>query len=141
MLNRPQRARLAGLLYIFIVITGYFSIMYIPARFIVLGNATETAARIAQSEMLFRVGIANGLISSVLFFLLGLALYQLFKEVHQGYARLMVMLVLMQVPLAVVDATNQLAALMCIKGPDFMHVFDEPQRNALALMFLRAVSI
>jgi hypothetical protein len=36
-----------------------------------------------------------------------------------------------------VNVLNDAAALMLIRGPDFLSVFEKPQRDALAMLFLR----
>src|SRR5256885_2966633 len=69
---------------------------------------------------------------------LALALYRLFKGVDQNLAVLMV--ILGGVLPAAVDFFNVLndaAALVLIRGADFLSVFDKPQRDALAMLFLR----
>ena len=62
-----------------------------------------------------------------------LALYRLFKEVDQPLAALMVILVLVQVPIGFVDGAIQLAVLVLLLGADFLSVFNQPQREALAM--------
>jgi len=69
-----KTARVAGLLYLLMAISGFFSIMYIPSAFIVRGDATATANKIIASEWLFRLGIASELISATIFVFLVLVL-------------------------------------------------------------------
>jgi hypothetical protein len=133
--RRP--ARLAGFLYLLLTIAGVFTLIIVPGRTFVAGDAAATAAKILGSESLYRAGIAVGLFNSVLFLLLALALYRLLAEVHAALATLMVMLVLVQVPLAVGDAINQLAALDLFKAEPYLAVFNAAQQNALAMLFLR----
>jgi len=45
--------------------------------------------------------------------------------------------VLVQVPIGFVDAVNQLAVLVLLRGADFLAVFDQPHREALAMLFLK----
>jgi Domain of unknown function (DUF4386) len=132
--RRP--ARLAGFLYLLLTIAGVFTLIVVPGRTIVAGDATTTAAKILGSESLYRAGIAVSIFNSVLFLLLAVALYRLFMEVHATLAKLMVILVLVQVPLAIGDAMNQLAALLLLKGEPYLAVFDAAQKNALAMLFL-----
>ena len=54
--------RFAGLLYIFFSIPGFFTMIYVPGKLIVHGNASATANNISASETLFRLGIAGQLI-------------------------------------------------------------------------------
>lgn len=58
-----KTARLAGLLYLLLVITGVYGIMYIPSQIIVAGDSVATAKNMISNEVLFRTGILNDIIS------------------------------------------------------------------------------
>jgi hypothetical protein len=111
--------------------------MYVPHTLVVPGNATATANNILASEMLFRIGIVSGLLYPVGWILLVMALYRLLSGVSKTHAALMVSLVLVSVAIAFLNEVNNLAALMLFRGADFLAVFDKPQRDALAMLFLR----
>ncbi|MBL0211665.1 MAG: DUF4386 domain-containing protein [Holophagaceae bacterium] len=132
-----KSARTAGWLYLVLVILGLVNLIYIPSKLIVRGNAAATAQKILESEPLFRFSIASGVVSLVVFLFLALALYRLFKEIDQPLAMLMVILVLVQIPIGFVDEVNQLAVLVLLRGADFLSVFDQPHREALAMLFLK----
>jgi len=132
-----KTARVAGLWYLLVAITGAFSIVYVPGTLIVPGDATATADRILASESLFRLGIVSELISAVGFIFLVLALRRLFKETSEQLASLMVIFVLVSVPISFVNVLNEIAALILLRAPDFLSVFDKHQLDALALLFLR----
>jgi hypothetical protein len=100
------------------------------------GNATATANNIAASETLFRLGIAVQLISQAGFILVALALYNLLKGVNRRHASLMGTLVVVSVPIAFLNELNAIAALVLVRGADFLSIFDKPQRDALAMLFL-----
>jgi hypothetical protein len=136
MSSNQKTARIAGLLYLLVAITGAFSIMYVPETLIVRGDATATEARIASSELLFRLGIASGLICQITFIFLVLTLYRLLKDVDQSYATAMVALVLVAVPIAFLNMLNNLAALVLLSGAEFLSAFTAAQLNALVLLFL-----
>jgi uncharacterized protein DUF4386 len=131
-----KAARVAGLLYLLVVITGLFSLIFVPGKLVVAGNAAATAANILASQTLFRIHILNGLVSILLFLLVVLALYRLLKDVNQPYAALMVILVLVQIPGGIGGASNQLAALDLLRGGDFWSAYDVHQREALAMLLL-----
>ena len=100
-MNRNREtARVAGLLYGLVGVTGAFGITIVPLTLIVRGDPTATAERIRSSESLFRLGVASELIASVSFIFLVLALYRLFKGVSEERASLMVTLVLVSVPIS-----------------------------------------
>jgi hypothetical protein len=134
--STKKTARIAGLLYLVNGVTGFFSIFYVPSRLVVSGNAAATANNILGSERLFRLGIVSELICAAEFVLLLWVLYRLFGAVNKTHASLMVILGLLQIPIMFVNALNEIAALALLRGADFLSVFDQPQRQALAMQFL-----
>ena len=132
-----KNARVAGLLYL-TLLGAPLRLIYIPSKLIVTGNATATANNIAAHELLFRFGIVADLFTGVMALFLTLALYRLLKGVDQGLAVLMVILgSLLSTPIYFLNTVNDAAALLLIRGGDFLSVFDKPQREALAMLFLR----
>ena len=114
--------------------------MYVPRTLFVYGNAAETANNIVSSELLFRAGILVGFISKIIFVVLVLALYRLLKEINHRQAVLMVTLVVVNVSTGFLNTLNQVAALIILSGADFLSVFEKPQLDALAYVFLRLSS-
>jgi len=45
-------------------------------------------------------------------------------------------LIVVQVPIAFLNELNAIAALVLVRGADFLSIFDKPQREALAMLFL-----
>src|SRR5690242_16755589 len=132
-----KNARVAGFLYILASVVGVVRLMYIPNVLFVSGNATATAANVAAHESLFRWGIVSSLLGAALWLFVPLALYRLLKGVDQTLAVLMVILgSLMQVPLFVINVVTDAAALLFARGPGYLSVFDKPQRDAFARLFL-----
>lgn len=136
MSSTTNRGRLVGLLYLLVSIPGFFALIYVPNKLIVHGNAVATANNIAASERLFRVGIACNLISQILFIWVAVALYDLFRDVNRRHALIMMGLIVVSVPITLLNELNAIAALLVIRGADFLPLFNPPQRNALAMLFL-----
>jgi hypothetical protein len=109
---------------------------YVPGKLIVHGNAAATASNIAASETLFRLGIAAELIGMAGFIFVAMALYDLLKGVNRRHASLMVTLIVVSVPIAFLNELNSFAALVLVRGADFLSIFEKPQRDALAMLFL-----
>jgi hypothetical protein len=109
---------------------------YVPGKLIVHGNAAATANNIAASETLFRLGVAGELIGMAGFIFVALALYDLLKGVNRRHASLMVILIVVSVPIAFLNELNSIAALVLVRGADFLSTFEKPQRDALAMLFL-----
>lgn len=133
-----KNARIAGFFYLLLCFVAPVRLMYIPSTLFVHGNANATASNIATHETLFRLGIVSDLASGVIVIFLTMALYRLFKEVDQKQAVLMVILGgLLPAALDFFIVLNDAAALILVRGAEFLSVFDKPQRDALAMLFLR----
>ncbi len=132
--NNP--GRFAGLLYVLSSIVGFFAMGYVPGRLIGHGNAAATANNIATFETLFRLGVAGDLIGHAGFIFVAMALYDLLKGVDQRHASLMVILIVVSVPIAFLNELNSIAALVLVRGADFVSIFEKPQREAPAILFL-----
>ena len=136
MSSAKNPGRFSGLLYILTSIPGFFAMMYVPSKLIVHGNAAATANNIAGSETLFRLGIACNLTCQAGFIFVALALYDLLKGVNQRHASVMVILIVVSIPIAFLNELNAIVALVLVHGADFLSIFERPQRDALAMLFL-----
>src|SRR5437762_10692671 len=89
-----KAARIAGAIYLSMVVTAPFSLIYVPEKLIVRGNATATAENILAHETMFRLSIFGDLLGHVIFICLAIALYRLLSSVNKTWAMLMVAFVL-----------------------------------------------
>jgi len=137
MTSTTNPGRFAGLLYVLTSIVGFFAMGYVPGKIIVHGNAAATASNITVFETLFRLGIAAQLIGMAGFIFVAVALYDLLKGVSRRHASLMVILIVASVPIAFVNELNSIAALVLVRGADFLSIIEKPQRDALAMLFLK----
>lgn len=128
--------RLAGYLYLLLMITGIFSLMYVPDRIFVYGDNTATINNILSSGFLFRLGIVVSLISSVCYLYLALALNNLLKETAPKLAFSLVLVVAISVAISFLNLLNEIGALVLLNGSEYLKVFDLKQLYALAGLFL-----
>jgi hypothetical protein len=131
-----KAARIAGAIYLTFALTAPFSLIYIPTKLIVSGNASATARNVLANETLFRLGIVADLFSAVIFICVGIALYHLLSDVNKNWARLMLGLVLVSAAVGFVNVLNNLGALILFRGGDFLGTVEKPQRDAFAMLFL-----
>ena len=132
--------RVAGLWYLLLVLAGPLSLIYIPNKLFVQGDAAATAANIASHQTLFRFGMVSDLLGVPILIMLVMAFYRLFKGVDQQLAVLVIIFGgIMPALLSLVSVASHGAALMAAggEGADFLNVFDKPQRDALVMVFLR----
>lgn len=132
-----KAARVAGSVYLSMVLVAPFAMLYVPGKLIVRDNAGATADNILAHETLFRLSIFGDLIGHVIFICLGVALYRLLSSVNKTWALLMVGFVWVSAAVGFLNTLNHLAALIFFRGGEFLSVLDKPQRDALAYFFLR----
>lgn len=133
MKSRQQTARLAGALYAAMGLAGAFTLLYVPSVFLVPGNATATAGRIAASPGLYRFGVFADLMSGVFAVWLAVVLYELFRDVDRGQARQMVGFVFGMVAVGLVNTVLMAGPLVLTSGATYLAAFDQNQLDALTL--------
>jgi Domain of unknown function (DUF4386) len=132
-----KAARIAGAVYLSMVLTAPFSLIYVPGKLIVRGNAAATADNILAHETMFRLSILGDLVGQVIFICLAIALYRLLSGVNKTWAGLMVAFVLVSAAVGFLNTLNNIAALLLFRGADFLAVIDKAQREALGMLFIR----
>ena len=132
-----KAARIAGFIYLSMVFTAPFSLLYVPGKLIVRGNAVATAENILAHETMWRLSILGDLISQIIFICLAIALYRLLSNVSKTWAALMVAFVLVSAAVGFLNTLNNIAALILFRGAEFLNVFDKAQLNALGYFFVR----
>ena len=130
--------RLAGLWYLLLVLVGPLRLIVIPNKLFVTGDAAATAANLAAHEWLFRAGIVSEVVGGVILVFMTMAFYRLFEGVDRKLAALVVILGgIMPGLLYFIGAALDGSALLIARGADFLGVFDKPQQDALAMLFLK----
>lgn len=132
-----RSARIAGLWYLLLAVTGGFGQAVIRGSLVVLGDTTKTIENLLAHETLFRFAAVSDLACQVLQVFLGLALYHLFRDVDRRQARLLLFLVAVMIPVAFLNVLNEWAALIILGGGGNGAGFSTEQIHALAMMFLQ----
>jgi hypothetical protein len=136
MTTQNKTARLAGLLYLILVVSGVLNLLYIPSKLIDWKDAAKTVENITNSEMLFKLGILSGIIAFMAFLFLSLVLYKLFREVNKTQASLMVILVLVSIPISFTNMLHNFSVLTLISKPDYLHGWDTAQLQSQVMLHL-----
>lgn len=131
-----KTARFAGLLYLIWIISGLFAQFYVPAKIKIRGDAATAAQNVLAHEFLFRASVVNDLVSCALWVFLVLVLYRLFKQVNERQAKLLLALVIVQIPAVFFMEACNIAALMIFKG-EILKTFELAQRQDLGMLFLK----
>ncbi|KPM47219.1 DUF4386 domain-containing protein [Jiulongibacter sediminis] len=133
MKNLKKDARIAGLWYLFMGITGMLGLMYVPGQIYIAGNSSQTAQNILNQEGLFRFGILANLLCQTSFLFLALAFQKLFDGVSDYWSKLLKTLVTAAVPIAFFNALLLIAALLVLKE----NGLEQNQKEALSNLFIQ----
>lgn len=135
-MTKQQTARLAGFIYLVIVITGIFNLRYVPSQIIDWKDAAVTVANIIEFDCLFRAGIAAAVISYICYLILPLVLFDLFKDVNKRMAVMMVALSVLSVPMALLSIGAKLDVLTLLSGEHYLDSFNAEQLQAQVMLSL-----
>jgi hypothetical protein len=134
-----KTARVAGVLYLIIIVFAGFSQGYVRSTLIVPGDATATVNNIMASESLFRIGFVSDLIAFLSDLIVAVLLYVLLRPVSKTLSLIAASLRLVAHPaIASINLLNHFMALLLVSGADYVAVFEPDQMHALVLLFLNA---
>jgi hypothetical protein len=131
------KARIAGALWLIIIIAASFAEFYVRGRIVVDGDAAATATNILAHESLYRLGAAAVLIYLLCDTSVALILYELLKPVSRSLSLLASFFRLAMVAILGANLLNLFAPLVLLKGAPLFTMFKEDQLQALALVSLK----
>lgn len=126
-----RQARLAGMLYLLIIVAGLGAELGLRGPLIDLGDAAGTAAAILAAPGQFRLAIAADLVMALCDAGLAILLYLIFRAASPGLALSAMVFRLIQTVLVAANLMVLQAAWLLISGPNEL-----VDANALALVFL-----
>jgi hypothetical protein len=131
-----KAARLAGLLFLIAMATGLFAEFYVrfPSTLVVSGDVATTTSNIKAHEQLYRIGIANNIITFAIDVALIWALYVLLRPVNRSLAMLAVLFRIVETTLACVAIVNSYVVMQFISDTNTSNAFDLNQVQALSLL-------
>ena len=129
MKSAKKTARVAGLFFLLMVVSGLFAELFFRQQ-IFTKDIAETAARIIQNTLLFRAGILSDIVMSLAYLFTALALYRLLRTVDEDKARLMVLFATAGSVILLMNVLNEYMPL----------VYTSTQEGALSAEHLNTLS-
>lgn len=136
MISNKKIARISGLLYLVVVLTGIFSLAYVPKRLFVWNDAAQTFQNIVADEMLFRESIVSSVLCYVTFLFLPIFLYRLLRSVNEFCAKLMALLAIISVPISLINLQNKLAVLSLLGNENYLKSYSAIALQSKVMFFL-----
>jgi hypothetical protein len=129
--------RLAGILYLLVIVTGIFSELAVRQRLRIPGDAMQTASLIMQHERLFRWGVVADLLNFVLGIPILVILYRAFRLSYPLVATTAFSFAMVQTGVNAINMIFQLAPLNFLSGDAYLQGFTSEQLPALSLVSLQ----
>ncbi|MBC9915643.1 DUF4386 domain-containing protein [Chitinophaga varians] len=130
--------RTAGLLYLAIVIGGIYSILYMPSRLFVDGNAATTVSNITTYGGVFRLSLFCDVVVLLCEVVLSVLLYQLLRHVNRKLAMVASAYRFTMTFIMSINLLNYLIVLMLLSGGAYLAAFTTEQVNGLVMLFIKA---
>jgi hypothetical protein len=134
--NPRTAARIAGISYVILFALGVFANFFVREGLIVTDDAQATAANIAESEGLFRVGMVSFLIIFFLDVIVAWALYIVFRNANRDLSLLTAWFRLVYTVFLGAALIYFFQALQLLGDAGFLSVIDTARREAQALVAL-----
>jgi len=137
-----RTARVAGGLYLIVIVCAGFSEGYVRTGLIVSGDAAATVENIASSEGLYRVGFVSDLVAFLCDAAISVLLYVLLRPVGKTLSLLAAAFRLLAHPaIASVNLLNHFMALLLVQDGAPTALLDVEQVQALTMLFVEAHGI
>jgi Domain of unknown function (DUF4386) len=131
-----RTARIAGFIFLFIVISYTLSWIFVYSRLIAAGNVSAIASNILANPALFRIGIASDLLIVVSGIVLTVALYIILKPVNRNLALFALCLKMADAVLAAATVSLSFLALQMLTGEAFLTAGNPEHVQDLVGLFL-----
>jgi hypothetical protein len=132
-----RKARIAGALYLVVIVLGLYAELFVRGPIIVAGEAAATARNILAHQGLWRLSVAFDLAAGGAYAAVTVLLYELLAPVNRTLSRIAAVFSLLGIAVGAVSALFQMAALYLIAGPPYLAAFTPAQLAALARLFVR----
>ncbi len=137
----PQRyVRIAGVFYLAIIALGLFGEVFVRGALVVSGDAAATAQRIADSPLLWRMGIAGDLLMHVFDLPVIVVLYLVLRPVSEPLALFTTLINVVQTAVLALNKLNLVLPLLLLSGGSTLKTFTPEQLQSLAYLAIKAHS-
>ena len=134
--NPRTAAVIAGIGYVVLFVLGVFANFFVREGLVVTDDAQATAANIAESEGLFRLGMASFLVIFLVDVVVAWALYIVFRRANRDVSLVAAWFRLVYTVFLGVALIYFFQALQFLSDSSFLESFDTNQRETQALIAL-----
>jgi hypothetical protein len=135
MSSTKKTARLAGLLFLMMVVFGLLAEVMFRQKLFDANDVVLTANNIISNSFLYRAGIISDMLMALCYLLTALALFKLLSHVDKYMASLMVVFATAGSVLLMFNILIELAPLYLLSGNAYLGEFSAAQQQSLSMFF------
>jgi hypothetical protein len=135
MSSTKKTARLAGLLFLMMVVFGLLAEVMFRQKLFVSNDVVLTANNIMSNPFLYRAGITSDLLMTLSYLLTAFVLYKLLSSVDKQIAASMVVFAAAGCVLLMFNILIELSPLYILSGNVYLSDFSTAQQQSLAMFF------
>jgi len=135
MIPNKKTARLAGFIWLLMVLLGLFAQFVVRDKLIVPDIST-TINNIMANEFLFRLGFLSDQLMALCCLFTSLVLYKLLSSVNKNMAVLMVILAISGSVINMINLLNMIAPLQLLSSDYYLNAFKASQVQAQFMLYL-----
>jgi len=127
-------ARIAGVLYLYIILAGIFVELFVRGKLVVSGNAAATAGNIIAHQTRWRIAFSAEVLWLACAVTLTMIFYVLMRVVNRNIALMGAFFALMSIAVEAMSTLLHFAPVLVLGGAGYLKALDTQQLNALALL-------
>ena len=131
-------ARIAGVMYLAIILLGLFGELFVRATLVVAGDAAATVENISRSQLLWRAGIVGDLLMHVLDVPVIWILYLLLLPVNKPLAQLTTLFNIVQTAVLAANKLTLLVPLFLLGKGTYLTAFSAQQLQSVSYLAIAA---
>jgi hypothetical protein len=131
------KARLAGVLYLLCIASGFSAEFFVRDRLVAYTDAAATAHNILAHQALYRCGLLADLVSFTTGIMIAIIFYELFRPLSRPLARLALAFAIVSNLVSIAASVMYFAPVHVLGGAPYLQAFSTQQLQSLALLLLR----
>ena len=137
MMSPNRKARIAGLLYVICIASGFSAEFFVRNKLVTYSDAALTATNILTSPLLYRWGFLADLTSFTTGILIAVIFYDLMRIVNRPVARVSIAFAIVSNTVSLAASIFCYAPLHILSGASYLQTFTPAQLQSLALLSIR----
>ncbi len=138
--KQKRYGRIAGFLYLIIIVSGIFSEGYVRSTLITPGDALLTVENIRNSELLFRLGFTSDLVMVIADIGIALVFFWMLKPVHKSLSLTAMIFRLAQAIIIAVNLLNHFAVVLVLNSSELNVSLNSGELEEIVMFFMEVHS-